>query len=276
MSKNIWWIKAIGGGWLVLGAAAIAWGAWTLLNRSDNALYISPWGELSILALGLAACVGGVGLLMKRGWAQGVTASTHALLCVYTLAILPLAYSRSQTSWPICAFVLGLVGIANAILALLMSSATVSKALSWLPLQTVYVQTSHCVFCGAPLDPQTETCPHCEAIPGIVREHLDSETPRASLVNDEIGVQFPIASPGKTRIGRELDENEINLNNPTVSRNHAWIEYQGGHFVLYANDDVNGTFVNEQRVRRHVLSDGDQVRLGRMRFRFVIEKAQGK
>ncbi len=275
MNKNIGWIKAIGGGWLALGAAAIGWGMWTLFNRPDDALFISPWSELSILALGVAACVGGLGLLWKRGWAQGVTASTHALLCVYALAFLPLAYAE-RANRPTYALVIGLIGLSNAILALLMSSATVSEALSWLPLQTVYVQTSNCAFCGAPLDPQTETCPHCEAIPGIVREYLDSETPRASLVSDEIGVQFPIAMPGKTRIGREPAQNEINLNNPTISRNHAWIEYQNGHFVLYASDDANGTFVNEQRVRRHVLSSGDGVRLGRMRFRFVIENVQGK
>ncbi|MBN1937741.1 MAG: FHA domain-containing protein [Anaerolineae bacterium] len=270
MGKSIWWIKSIGGAWLALGAIAMVWSTWAWLNHIAK----TPWTALPGLALGLAACVNGVGLLSKQGWAQGLAATTHALLAVYAFAALPLAYAAPQIQWLTGA--LWLVGPGNVILALLMSNAGVSEALSWLPLQTVYVQTLRCEFCGAPLDPQTETCPHCEAIPDIVREHLEPRQPRASLVNDEIGVQFPIAPAGKTCIGRGLNQNEINLNNPSVSRNHAWIEYQDGHFVLYASDDANGTFVNEQRVRQHELSDGDRVRFGRTQFRFVIESVQGK
>jgi len=66
--------------------------------------------------------------------------------------------------------------------------------------------------------------------------------------------------------------NDLNVNNPTISRRHAQIEYQEGHFVITALQDSNGTFVNEERVRQQTLNNGDKVRLGRARFQFVIDQ----
>ncbi len=270
MDKNSGWIKWIGGTWLTLGLVAVAGSLWTFFNPIGDEQNVALWVAGMVLSWGIAGMLDGVGLLVQRGWAQGLTASTHALLAIYAFALLLLPWVR-QARGNIGILMMGIIGLANALLALLFSSSAVSKALSWLPLQTVYLNTWRCEFCGTPLDPQTNTCPHCEAIPAIVRDHLEEfQYRKALLINDEIGVQFLIAPVGKTRIGRDAERNQINLNNPTISRNHAWIEFQGGQFVLYADDDANGTFVNEQRVRRCVLHDGDQVRLGRMRFRFVF------
>ncbi len=47
-----------------------------------------------------------------------------------------------------------------------------------------------------------------------------------------------------------------------VSRRHALIEREEGQLVLYDQDSANGTWVNGERIARHVLKTGDQVQVG--------------
>src|SRR5581483_8059481 len=63
-------------------------------------------------------------------------------------------------------------------------------------------------------------------------------------------------------IGR-LPENMIQVDNLSVSGNHARIVRENGNIVLYDNNSTNGTYVNGQRVARAVLSDGDTIHVGR-------------
>lgn len=49
------------------------------------------------------------------------------------------------------------------------------------------------------------------------------------------------------RIGRSID-NEIVLQDQTVSRNHASINENEGNFTLTDNDSSNGTFINGNRI----------------------------
>ncbi len=48
-----------------------------------------------------------------------------------------------------------------------------------------------------------------------------------------------------------------------VSREHARLDRAGGDLVIHDLDSSNGTFVNGERVDRHVLSEGDRIQLGR-------------
>jgi serine/threonine protein kinase len=53
-----------------------------------------------------------------------------------------------------------------------------------------------------------------------------------------------------------------------VSRYHAAIALEQAHYVLYDRDSANGTWVNEQRVFRHVLEPGDRIQFWRSQFAF--------
>jgi adenylate cyclase len=77
----------------------------------------------------------------------------------------------------------------------------------------------------------------------------------------------------ETRIGRG-DRNNFQLNDPSISRDHALIRRVEGDYVLSDLDSSNGTFINDERVfepRR--LATGDRVRLANVEFSFNIDQA---
>jgi len=75
------------------------------------------------------------------------------------------------------------------------------------------------------------------------------------------------ALEGTSRIGRS-DDNDIVLNDPSVSRAHAVVEVSAGRAALRDLDSTNGTFLNGRRIRAEALRDGDELQLGNTRLRF--------
>jgi anti-sigma B factor antagonist len=76
------------------------------------------------------------------------------------------------------------------------------------------------------------------------------------------GEEKPLGPRGLT-VGRAR-ENDLWLNDPTVSRHHLRFEYVGGQPVVCDLNSANGTFVNGKRiVGTHPLRDGDRITVGR-------------
>jgi len=61
-------------------------------------------------------------------------------------------------------------------------------------------------------------------------------------------------------IGRRL-ENQLVIDDPRVSRNHAQLRAIKGRFVLFDLNSTGGTFVNGQRTSQTVLYPGDVISL---------------
>lgn len=78
---------------------------------------------------------------------------------------------------------------------------------------------------------------------------------------------FDIPSQGLS-IGRHSDNNIILADELMVSRYHAVIVQEQGQHVLYDRDSANGTWVNEQRVFRHVLAPGDRIQIWNSQFAY--------
>ncbi|MGO9268310.1 MAG: FHA domain-containing protein [Candidatus Binataceae bacterium] len=70
-----------------------------------------------------------------------------------------------------------------------------------------------------------------------------------------------------TRIGRALD-NDIVLEDASVSRHHAVIEARNGSHVLRDLGSQNGTWLASNRVNETPLNTGDPIRLGDVSFTF--------
>jgi pSer/pThr/pTyr-binding forkhead associated (FHA) protein len=81
-----------------------------------------------------------------------------------------------------------------------------------------------------------------------------------------------ILAPLPITIGRSR-ENTICLNSDAVSRQHAILEYANGEAVLRDWLSKNGVLLNQQRVKRAPLKDGDTFQVGP--FRFFIEVHPG-
>jgi VWFA-related protein len=74
---------------------------------------------------------------------------------------------------------------------------------------------------------------------------------------------------GLTHIGRGRD-NHVVLDDPTVSRRHAWIKAEGEDFVIFDVGSANGTYVNDVRLENpQHLNNGDVVRFGDAEFVFT-------
>ena len=73
--------------------------------------------------------------------------------------------------------------------------------------------------------------------------------------------QCPLEKNSRITLGR-YPNNDIVLEHELVSRHHALIASRQDEFVLDDLKSSNGTFVNDQRVVRYVLQDGDKVKIG--------------
>ena len=66
---------------------------------------------------------------------------------------------------------------------------------------------------------------------------------------------------GKTIIGRTTD-NDVQIQSRFVSRHHAQVLSDEAQSVLEDLNSTNGVFIRSQRVKHHVLADGDIIQLG--------------
>lgn len=60
---------------------------------------------------------------------------------------------------------------------------------------------------------------------------------------------------------------EMMLAEPTLSRAHAAVGYDGGGFFVQDLRSTNGTLVNGERRERAALRDGDEIQIGRLHLR---------
>lgn len=79
------------------------------------------------------------------------------------------------------------------------------------------------------------------------------------------GKQFGLTM-GRSTIGRDATRCDIVLDDGAVSAEHAAVIFQNGQFVIHDLASLNGTFVNNMRVQRQSLLDGDVIRVGNTTF----------
>jgi diguanylate cyclase (GGDEF)-like protein len=83
----------------------------------------------------------------------------------------------------------------------------------------------------------------------------------------DIGRRTPLSGQSYT-IGRE--DADLVIPRSAVSRRHSQLQIDAaGDWWLLDLGSTNGTFVNEERVERHKLADGDQLRFGDAIFKFL-------
>jgi hypothetical protein len=143
-------------------------------------------------------------------------------------------------------------------------------------------------------DPRYASCPVCaaeaqarqvraEPAKGEARTRVGAAIPSASkgprvakagaLLYMETGVRAGTdyrLNVGSTAVGRASD-NDVVLDDDTVSRQHALIREDQGHFTLQDRGSLDGTYLNGEKIRGSVtLQDGDEIGLGNTVLRFKI------
>lgn len=71
-----------------------------------------------------------------------------------------------------------------------------------------------------------------------------------------------------TSAGRHAD-NDIVLDDITVSAHHAEFRRQNGNFRVVDVDSRDGTYVNRELVDSAVLANGDEIQMGKFRLMFL-------
>lgn len=77
----------------------------------------------------------------------------------------------------------------------------------------------------------------------------------------------------RMKIGRRA-HNDIHLDGPAVSGDHAVIITLAGDSFLEDRDSTNGTFVNQKMVQKCVLHDGDEIKIAGFKLVYVREDEQ--
>jgi pSer/pThr/pTyr-binding forkhead associated (FHA) protein len=90
----------------------------------------------------------------------------------------------------------------------------------------------------------------------------DREMPKLTLMFEEKTVKEVPVGARPVGIGRSPD-NDLPVDNLAVSNYHARVYVEGGRLVVEDLDSLNGTFVNDMRVERATLHDGDSIHIGK-------------
>jgi hypothetical protein len=81
------------------------------------------------------------------------------------------------------------------------------------------------------------------------------------------GKQFGL-NRGRNTVGRDSSQADIVLDEDTVSGEHARVQFEHGQFYVYDLASTNGTYVNNRRVQKQMLMDGDTLRFGNAQMVF--------
>ena len=149
----------------------------------------------------------------------------------------------------------------------------------------------YCPECGFQNPEAANYCSKCGAL--LVKDEVGAETTQTYTPEenadedgplDEIAAEGPalvVRSGGgragehfspegeRTTVGRSPD-NDIFLDDVTVSRKHAVLVQDGGEFRIEDLGSLNGTFVNHRRIDAATrLESGDEVQIGKYRLSFI-------
>jgi len=103
---------------------------------------------------------------------------------------------------------------------------------------------------------------------------IPSERPQNSgppclviISGEDMGRRYELGLT-EVSIGR-ADTCTICVPSDQVSRKHATVQHILGKYYLVDNGSTNGTFVNEQKLERAKLQDGDQIRVGKTVLKYT-------
>lgn len=147
-----------------------------------------------------------------------------------------------------------------------------------------------CPECGAAVEKDMKFCPEC----GQRLDFGQSTVSYAPSFDEEEGVASVGAGGGNGASLIELDqvegtagrrmhdvgeevvtvgrgpESSIHLDDVTVSREHAEVMRGDSGYRIRDAGSLNGTYVNRVRVDSVDLRNGDEIQIGRYRFKFVV------
>ncbi|KAI5914453.1 FHA domain-containing protein [Thauera sp. 2A1] len=97
--------------------------------------------------------------------------------------------------------------------------------------------------------------------------------PKLILSMDGLVLKEILLNKERTSIGRKAN-NDIQIDNLAISGQHAVITCILNDAFLEDQNSTNGTYVNGQPVKKHVLHNNDVVELGKYRLKYLVDATQ--
>ena len=94
---------------------------------------------------------------------------------------------------------------------------------------------------------------------------------RLILSMDGLVLKEIVLAKERMTLGRK-PHNDIQIDNLAISGEHATIVTLGNDAFLEDLNSTNGTLVNGQQVKKHVLQNGDVIELGKYKLKFIVDK----
>lgn len=128
-----------------------------------------------------------------------------------------------------------------------------------------------CGECGTRLNPTQSTVSYA---PAFFEEDAEESSDSAALIElDQVegtaGRRMHDVGHNSISVGRS-HPSDIVLDDVTVSREHARISLEDRGFKIVDSGSLNGTYVNRVRVDSVYLRNGDEIQIGKYRFKFVF------
>jgi FHA domain-containing protein/zinc ribbon protein len=143
---------------------------------------------------------------------------------------------------------------------------------------TTTMEMEKCPACGADVRSQDKFCWNCgrslrTASPSPQPEQTPSWSSARLVVTTSAGevLQEYLLDKAAVTIGRVAPADIVLFKDKLVSRRHASVRYEQGHYVLRDERSANGTSVNGEHLEElvpYLLQDGDQVEIGAHRLVF--------
>lgn len=126
------------------------------------------------------------------------------------------------------------------------------------------------LFAGSRFQRKTGDAPTADEREALLAEARERIVDQGQYLvwRESDGLQIVPLEREWTRVGRSLAA-DVRFDDPTVSRRHALIVRQADGVRVLDDRSLNGVFVNGERVEWRVLSDGDELVVGRYRLHFL-------
>lgn len=148
---------------------------------------------------------------------------------------------------------------------------------------TATMEMEQCPACGVDVRPQDTLCWNCgsalrTASPAPQPEQMPSGNSARLVVTTSAGevLQEYLLTTAAVTIGRVAPATIVLFQDRLVSRRHASVRSEQGHYVLRDERSANGTAVNGvplQELVPYLLQDGDQVEIGEHRLVFHAQQS---
>jgi pSer/pThr/pTyr-binding forkhead associated (FHA) protein len=129
------------------------------------------------------------------------------------------------------------------------------------------------VFKDLAVLPAEDTDVLWDELPGGMTDYYLRPRPELNIMKGRENIEKRVLQKRRCTIGRG-EANDLTLDDPAASREHAILEERGGKFYIEDRKSKNGTLLNGNRVTSSTLSDGDEIRIGDYRMFFTHKQEQ--